>query len=374
MSSAADIEPALQRLLDDTLAHNRAQCGQPGSDQLIPGIQLHLEAPALGLSWGGSVGSITLQGNEPLSPQHPVRIASVSKTYVAAAILRLWEQQALDLDVGCDRYLSPAHVALLHQGGYRPQAISLRHLLTHTSGLVDYADSPEFADAVSQQPQRPWTRTEQLHLAMRAGESYGPPGSVYRYSDTGYILLGEVIEQVSGQTLGQALRNLLNYPGLGLNHTWLELSESPPRHSPLRTHQYLGSQDTYAIHPAFDSYGGGGLIATVSDMALFMQALFKGQVYAQPSPLSEMLSTVAAPSGGPEAYGSAQQIPGTYRLGIDGGETGQLFAHAGFFGTYAAYAPHADIALGLSLNQHYASQALQSLRAAVLSLLGATDE
>ena len=185
---------------------------------------------------------------------------------------------------------------------------------------------------------------------MNSGQPYGEPGEVFRYSDTGYILLGEIIENVSEQTLGPALRQLLNYERLGLNSTWMEIDEPTPVNIPSRVHQYDGEIDIYPVNGSFDIYGGGGLISTVGDMARFMRGLFEGNVFAQPSTLETMLSTVPAKRGGPD-YGIWEQIPGTYRLGIDGGTHHEIYSHKGHFGTLAAYVPAFDLAIGLSLNR-----------------------
>jgi D-alanyl-D-alanine carboxypeptidase len=110
---------------------------------------------------------------------------------------------------------------------------------------------------------------------MKGGKPYGAPGKVFSYSDTGYILLGEILERQTGGSMAAALRNLLGYQRLGLRSTWLETLESAPKGVLDRAHRYEGDHDTYTDDPSYDLYGGGGLASTVRDTALFMRALFQ---------------------------------------------------------------------------------------------------
>ena len=340
------------------------------SDPLeTPGIQLQVDSPQL--SWSGAVGFTDRSHNTErvaLTVNHPMRTASNTKTFIAAAILRLWEEGLVDLDGSIELYISSQHSELIQNKGYDLKSMTVSHLLTHTSGLFDYADSEAFSRQFHQQPRHRWNRTQQLQLAMSEGEPYGAVGEVYRYSDTGYILLGEIIERSFGRNLGIALRELLNYQNIGLNNTWLEKTETPPRQALPFVHQYDGALDSYALDASFDIYGGGGLVSTVGDLARFMRALFNGQIYRHDATLKAMLTTVEASHGGPSAYGEFSQIPGTYGMGIEVDKENNRYSHMGYFGTYAAYVPHLDMAIALSVNQHGGEVRLQLIEALVKHL------
>jgi D-alanyl-D-alanine carboxypeptidase len=317
------------------------------------GIQVHIDSPKLALNWQGAAGFTDRSHNserQTLTPHHPMRIASNTKPFVAGAILRLWEQQKLSLDNSIEEYISAEHSELIKSNGYALSSITIRHLLSHTSGFYDYVDEV-FVKCFTEDSQRLWTRTEQLQWAMEKGEPFGQPGEVYRYSDTGYILLGEIIERVVDKNLGLALRQLLDYERLGLNETWLEKMEPTPINLLDRVHQYDGDVDHYPLDATWDLFGGGGLVSTVHDMARFMRGLFIGEVYQSPHTLKEMLTSVAAHQGGPEAHGRVQ-IPGQYRLGINTEGYDAVFFHRGYLGTYAAYVPSQDLAMSLSVSQH----------------------
>lgn len=360
----AELIGTLQSALDQAVA----------ADPMLPGAMLHVEAPRLGLSWSGAAGVAELTGGIALEPNQPLRIASNTKTFVAAATLRLVEEQRLDLDDPVSELLSQEFLEIIESDGYDPAAITVRHLLTHTSGLFDYADSETYGDTIFADPYRRWTRVEQLRGAVAWGEPYGVPGEVYRYSDTGYILLGEIVERTTGQSLASALRSLIGYEALGLESTWFETLEEKPAGSKERAHQYLGHIDAYDWDPSIDLYGGGGLVATVGDLARFFYGLFRGRVYADPSTSETMLTTIVAERGGPEAYGSPQ-VPGAYRMGIGVIEVegAEVFSHTGVWGTLAAYVPSLDLAISVAVTQQ-GSPALGSLFRTTLSAVRSAME
>ncbi|MEO1192473.1 MAG: serine hydrolase domain-containing protein [Pseudomonadota bacterium] len=314
----------------------------------LPGLIVEIEGPVL--RYRKALGLADASGTA-LTLDHPVRLASNTKTYVAAALLRLMEEGRVALDDAIARHLSAEPIQVLTSGGYDVQAITLRHLLTHTSGLYDYSDSADFDRKVRARTHS-WTRLQQLEDAMTLGDAYGPPGEVFRYSDTGYILLAEILEQVT-QTphYGAALRQLLPLEPLGLAHTWLEVFEEPPADLPPRAHQYLEGISNIDQDATADLFGGGGLVATLADLLTFHRALFHGQVYRQPKTLEVMLSTVAAKRGGPIAY-DIPQVPGQYRMGLfvlpRGGLTAYL--HGGYYGTEAVHFPEIDVTLALTVN------------------------
>ena len=359
--------PRLNQMLEDIIASSGTHA-----------IQMYLDSDLMGFRWEGALGYTARQAGdqcERLSINHPVRIASNTKTYVAAAVLRLWEEKQLSLDDSIERYISNAHARLIQSGGYLIKEITIRQLLTHTSGLADYADTPEFEAAIREAPNKDWSRTDQLVIAMQAGDSYGGPGEVFRYSDTGYILLGELIECLSTESLGRALRRLLNYEKIGLSSTWLAPLEDGPSHHLPFVHQYEGRLDYATVNPSCDIHGGGGLIATVPELAIFIRALFTGDVFKYPSTLMTLLSSVAAFRGGP-AYNQTEQVPLRYRMGIEASPDGRIFSHKGHAGTLAAYIPEFDLAIALSINQARNGQQVdqrEKLLSEALSLFGLQD-
>jgi len=360
---SAEVEQALQRLVDATVSENEA----------IHGAALHVSSPTLGLSWEGAAGLADPTAGTPMTPQHPVRIASNTKTYVAAVVLRLWEQGRVDLDGPIAAHLPEEFVEALRGDSYRPDEMTIRHLLTHTSGLFDHSDSERYEEAIVAEPQHRWTRSEQVRGAVDWGEPLGGPGELFSYADTGYVLLGAIVEQVDGRPLHEAARELLGFEKLGLDATWWETLEPRPEGVPERAHQFLGDLDVTGFDPSFDLYGGGGLASTVGDMAAIMQALFTGGVYENPGTAETMLTTVEGVRARPEGD-RAGLPPGAYRMGVwvvevDGFTT---YRHSGFWGTLATYVPELDLTLAATVNQNRCGEALDELvRKAIVAADGA---
>ena len=98
----------------------------------------------------------------------------------------------------------------------------------HTERDLRLGQDPAYQAAVNADPAKRWTRLEQVRFAMDHGAPVGEPGAVYAYSDTGYGLLGEIIERATGAPLADAYRTLLDFEGLHLDATYLESLEPAP--------------------------------------------------------------------------------------------------------------------------------------------------
>lgn len=265
----------------------------------------------------------------PMTTDTPLRIASNTKTFVAATILRLHEQGRIDLDAPIAPLLDPALVRILEADGYRTGTITVRQLMSHSAGLYDQGSDPRFIKRVLADPDHRWTRAELVGLTTDYADPQSAPGTEFLYSDAGYILLGDIVERLTGKPLAAAVREQLGLDRLGLGATWWEIAEAAPAGAPARAHQYIDGVDATAVHPSFDLFGGGGLLMSARDLALFTAALFEGRVFDRPETLATMLEP--GPHRGAEGY----------RLGMivrqaDGRE---IYFHTGFWGTAAYYDP-----------------------------------
>ena len=317
----------------------------------VPGAILYIHAPGIDLSWGVATGFSDRKTREPLLLQQPVRLASNTKTFVAAAILRLWEEGELDLNAPITRYILDSSIETLESGGYTPKKMTVRHLLIHTSGLFDYAESQPFDKAILANPQRRWTRAEELEGTIQWGLPIDKPGKVFNYSDTGYILLGEIIEQVTEKPMALAVRELLDYKALGIKSLWWETLETMPLGLPKRAHQYWGKKDSYDWDPSFDLYGGGGLVGTVADLSLFMYGLFTGEVFNEESTLLIMLMGDTHISEKADLQ-TIKKYQG-FGMGIRVRKISKMLAyqHSGVWGTTASYFPEIDVSIAVVATQ-----------------------
>ncbi|MEZ5098629.1 MAG: serine hydrolase domain-containing protein [Thermoleophilia bacterium] len=212
------------------------------------------------------------------------RIASITKTFTAAAILRP-RREGRPRPRRPDRPPPlPADPRAPTRRRLRPARDHAPMLLQHTSGIADFASDPAYLASVAAQP-RHRGPAEQIRFATTHDDPLGAPGSSFHYSDTGY-LLGETIERASGLQ-PHAYRTLLSLDQLGLDHTYPRRSSRPRRHHP-RMHQYLATADSWALDPSFDLYGSGGLVSTLDDLARFYRALLTGHVLARPASLRAM--------------------------------------------------------------------------------------
>lgn len=329
-------EPRLQALVEGELSES------------VPGVLLHVDYPDKRFFWSGAAGVSDRESKQKLQADQPFRIASVTKTFVASAILRLWEDQKLALDDPIIRFIAPAHVALLRQGGYAVEQITIRHLLTHSSGLFDHTNTKTYLPNVLKNPTHRWTRTEQITEAVTGGKPVGQPGERFSYSDTGYILLGEIIETITQKSLNDALRDLLSFKRLGLIHTAFENTSGRAGQPQNRLHQYIDGTDTYRFDPSIDLYGGGGLLSTTADLTRFYQALFSHRVFRQRATLDTMLMK--------RDYATEAKMD--YRMGIYATKINGLdaFTHAGYWGTQVVYIPTLKLAMATNYSQFWAQR------------------
>jgi D-alanyl-D-alanine carboxypeptidase len=318
----------------------------------MPARLLLVLAPDRGIDVEVAAGVADYATGESLRPGSRFRIASVTKSFVGAATLRLVEDGELSLSSRLDELLPSDYLDVLRSGGYDTGVIELRHLLAHTSGIYDFAASAydptipdSFDDAIARDPMHRWTRMEQIEFAMEHGKPYGPPGAFFAYSDTGACLVGEVLERATGLDLGEALRTLVDYERLGLTSTWLESIEPEPDELPQLSHQYEADTDIVGIDPSVDLYGGGGLMSTCRDIATFFRALLRGELFRKPETLATMLTTAEGVPPSPET--GLEDSPAdaglyVFKAELDGAT---WWGHDGYWGTTAFTCPERDVTI-----------------------------
>ncbi len=343
-SPSGAIEARLQRLADSILA----------ARPKVPGLIIAVEDTRQGRRWAVASGFSDTARRVALRPDQPVRIASNTKTYTAAAILRLMEEGRLALADPIANHLPAEFIAALERDGYRTAQITIEHLLSHRGGLAEHPSVPSFVPTVLAEPQKRWTRAEQVRWMVDSLDPIGAPGAQFRYSDTGYILLGAIIERHTGANLGVGVRGLLGFGRLGLRQTWFETLEPAPQ-APDRAHQYMNGTDSHRHDPSFDLYGGGGIVATVEDLGGFLTAVFQGRVFRHRTTLDTMIAARSQEFGG-------------YGLGIFGRvvDAKRGFGHSGFWGTAAFHFPEQGITVAAAVNEQSQGGAVFGVMAAAV--------
>ncbi len=238
------------------------------------------------------------------------RIASVTKAFVSVVILQLEAEGKLDVDDAVEKYLP--HVVP------NGSAITLRELMSHTSGLFNYTDDDAFVNDPFTSFARAWTPQQLLAVAFAHPATFAP-GTSWSYSNTNYIVLGLVVEAVTGEPLGQVLQERIFTP-LGLTSTSFPLAISL---APDFVHGYIKVPGTplIDISPGLDptwGWAAGAIVSNARDVTAFYRGLFTGKLL--PAPQLDELESPTATSG-------------TYALGIVNTfpACGRAFTHNGDF-------------------------------------------
>ncbi|MFD5100341.1 serine hydrolase domain-containing protein [Streptomyces albidochromogenes] len=182
----------------------------------IPGAIVSVSTPQWG-TWTKTLGTRDLATGAPLGADDHLRVGSITKTFTATVVLQLVQEGRLSLD-------DPV-------AAYRPEVpngknITIRQLLQMTSGLYNYAEDPSFNRRLDRHPEARWTPRELLDIAF-SHPAYFRPGTGWHYSNTNYVLLGLIAEQLTDRPLGRLMRERVFGP-LGLHRTSLANETSLP--------------------------------------------------------------------------------------------------------------------------------------------------
>ena len=320
-NNAQNLASKFQAILDSTYNANKD----------VVGILMHIESSGDNISWSGAAGFSDKTTHEKLHKNQPVLVASNTKTYIAASILKLVENKQLQLDNSIHRIISEKTRYALQQAGYLTEEITVRHLLSHTSGITDYVSESYFS-FIDEHKQYKWTREEQIELSMKIA-SPTSPGESFAYGDINYLLLSEILENKKQKAFYLAVSDLLDFDKNGLHNTWFINLEEKPSHSLALAHQYAAKYnwDSYDVNPSWDLYGGGGLAATTKDIALFFELLFEGEIIKDKALLAEIYT-----------YVLPRELTRNYCLGlyhIPSFFGKKVYYHGGWWGTDVIYLP-----------------------------------
>lgn len=329
------------------------------TDELFPGATVAVAFPD-GTLVSHASGYADTRLKIPMRRDALMPAGSIGKMYVAAVTLSLVADGKLELDVPVAKWFEYAdwfHRLPNHE------AITLRHLLNHSSGIADHVfdTGSGFQDSIREQlasrnPDRTFDPEEFVHFVLDR-EPLFPAGEGFHYSDTGYLLVGMIIEKATSHKYYEELSQRILRP-LELTYTFPFDRRNIPGvvqgYAP-RSHQLFGIPESViedgslSFHPSIE-WTGGGLVSTPSDLVRWAKALFEGEVIA-PDVLNEMLTSVAKPTEPPDELG---RVLG-YALGVNvmKSEFGTCYRHGGFFpgyNSFLAYFPDEKIAIAMQIN------------------------
>lgn len=279
--------------------------------------------------WSGASGFARREDEERWTPERSFRIGSVTKTFTAAAIFQLAEAGSLSLDDLLEEWVP---------GYYDGLGVTLRHLMSNTSGIVSYNYVGSFDDT------RPWTPDELVSWAVTHEPTLRfDPGSQWEYSNTNWVLLGLVIEAVTGRSYEAEMRERFLEP-LGLHDTYVAAS-GDDHPGLVDCYDEAGTNITGVADPSF-GWAAGAMVSTPSDLARWGAALYGGEVLG-PESLAAMVTPFTLDDG--------STVP-EYGLGafVEDDGTNAIYGHTGGIGGYMTYLyfwRNDRIALVVSVNQ-----------------------
>ena len=287
--------------LDVVLESGLQQHGVPGA---LAGAWIEGDG-----SWVARGGRANIESGEVPQAADKVRIGSITRTFVATVILQLVEEGKLSLDDRLSKW---------EQRVPGSENITVRMLLNNTSGLFSYTDAPEFWGRLFSEPTKAWTPGELVDIAVAHPPVFAP-GEGYRNSGTDYILLGMILEKVSG---GKASREIKKRvcDRLELQNTYLP--EKPDLPAP-RMNGYMpdpsspdrGSSDLINITTLTPyAWTDGGMVSTIDDLKVWAKANAEGELISA-TMQKERLALV--PSGDPQ-YGLGIVVTASGYLGHSG--------------------------------------------------------
>lgn len=304
-SSAADVASAGRGFARSKRRKLNAILANQAKNKGIAGLQAAVRMPG-GETWLGTAGQAEYSPGRTIRNDTQFAIASVSKTFVSALILQLVDEGVIDLDAPFGTYFSDAP---------RSKNVTVRQLLSHTSGIYNFFEHPRYGQAAGawlrsaptgqNAREHRWTYDEIMGL-VKTG--YCKPGACYHYSNTNYVILGKVAEAVGGAPIHEQLRERFFEP-LGMRDTVYQPAERPRAdaahgHWP-RSGGYIDHTRDARVVPfmaaASVADAAGAIASTARDLSVWAAALYGGELHSAKA-LSQMTTFLQ---------------PGTYGLGTD---------------------------------------------------------
>lgn len=314
----------------------------------LPGVMVGIRTPDSKV-WYGTAGFADIQSGVGLDPCHLMMVGSISKVFTSTTIFRLQDEGKLSIDDPLSQYLEGPMMEEIEQA----KEVTLRQMLNHTSGLPDYLDNEDLFYQSLNEPFYQLTAEEKLEYAYDLKANHRP-GADYYYSNTNFVLLGLVIEKITGKPLHTAKQDYL-FDVLNLQNAEVGTPENPIPARAARPYFALNGDkfiDLMAVEVSDAATGDGGVAINTQDLNTFIQALFNQQLLSEES-FTEMTQTLYVKPKGQEDFSDwPDESTG---LGIDlfhtpygdaYGHTGRIFA----FSAFMFYWPENGATLTIALN------------------------
>ncbi|MDN3024141.1 serine hydrolase domain-containing protein [Streptomyces sp. S.PB5] len=243
--------------------------------------------------WKGTSGVADLTTKQPRGNGDRFRAGSVTKTLVATVLLQLQAEGRIDLDATVDHYLP----GLVQGNGHDGTRITVRQLMNHTSGIFNFTEDATFVQQVLgidflRTRYDDWTPQQVIALALQNPPQF-EPGTSWKYSNTNYLLLGLIIEKLTGRPYAQEIERRITGP-LGMQATYFPGTDphvpAPTRHYSTFTEDPGKIYDVTELNPSW-AWAAGEMVTNAADLNRLYAALLGGRLL-RPAQLEQMTTTV----------------------------------------------------------------------------------
>ncbi|WOE75501.1 serine hydrolase domain-containing protein [Alterisphingorhabdus coralli] len=376
--------PAVSPLKAELLELAQSLLGENEAGPIHSAV-FRIESEKAGLCVEGAVGTARPDLPDAIAPQMAFHTASIAKVLTAVSILQLLEQGHIGPD-GLDTRLADTGVfdpdimarVLLKDGLSLGETITINHLLRHMSGMRDaMVDDATLCSAdaggpapnsligrIFAEPTRaklfwnPWDPTlpniadagtfnYYLNNDGVAAAALSEPGTQFHYSDTGYVILGLLVEHLSGVALDEYFREQIYVP-LGMQSSYLAYRDDPILGPERQPELETWAGEIPCLAAGFDlsfDWGGGGLVSTTADLIRLLRGIVTGQCFSKPETAKMMMEWQS-----PEGLKAPRRAVGRGLFQIEGGSD-HLLGHSGAWGGKLFFDPQTEVYFAGSVNQ-----------------------
>ncbi|MFT6842386.1 MAG: D-alanyl-D-alanine carboxypeptidase [Psychroserpens sp.] len=315
---------------------------------------LNINSEKKNINYKIALGQIGASGKK-IADNYRFRTGSITKTFTSTIILQLMEEGLLKLEDSLLNCLQNeetkkilSEILFCDNINYSRQ-ITVKNLLQHKSGLRDcFADDGRFFEYIKKNPNRDWNWKNILETYFKYNlhkKGVFKPGESFYYSDTNYVLLAILIEEITHKKFHEVLEERILNP-LSLHDTYLEFHQNKKGCTPI-IFPYQGVNSLKNVNTSFD-WGCGGIVSSTRDLNVFMRSLLTGQLFNDIKTLKQMInfdddSIVSSPKKGEIKYG----------FGIQQKKIGEhnFIGHNSAYGGMVFYNLATDTSLILNINQ-----------------------
>ncbi len=309
---------------------------------------------------------------DSISIDHPFYTASITKMFTATAIGILKDQNKLNFEDKIAQYLPDSLVNNLHvlDGKNYSKELTIAHLLQHTSGLPDYFTdetkdgSPNIINQLLMNPNKLWSAEELIQFSKEKMTPHFVPGTDYHYTDTEYVLLALIIENVSGLSLDKFFKQHIFQP-LNMHSSYVNLKSFPVENKLPIVKFYASQYELSSLKSLSADWGGGGLVSTTHDLIAFLKAFNTDKIVKKDTRLA-MQNWVTETKGMEYGFGIRQvSIDKLTNTKSDL----QLIGHSGSTASFLWYCPQLDTYISGTFNQLEVSKSTLILVNKILTII-----